>query len=37
MYAGPLSPVAGDTASEQEIVAAIVSFCRRVVGLADQG
>ncbi|MGH8703738.1 MAG: TetR/AcrR family transcriptional regulator [Burkholderiales bacterium] len=34
---GPLSPVAGDTASEKEIVAAIVSFCRRVVGLADQG
>jgi AcrR family transcriptional regulator len=30
---GPLSPVAHDTPSEDEIVAAIVAFCRRVVGL----
>jgi AcrR family transcriptional regulator len=31
---GPLSPVAGVTRSEAEIVAAIVALCRRVVGLA---
>ena len=30
---GPLSPVARDTASEEEIVRAIVTFCRRVIGL----
>jgi AcrR family transcriptional regulator len=30
---GPLSPVARDTASEEEIVRAIVMFCRRVIGL----
>ena len=30
---GPLSPVARDTASEGEIVRAIVMFCRRVIGL----
>ena len=30
---GPLSPIAHDTAPEQEIVAAIVGLCRRVVGL----
>jgi AcrR family transcriptional regulator len=30
---GPLSPVAGDLRPEAEIVAAIVAFCRRVVGL----
>ena len=30
---GPLSPVAGDTHPEREIVAAIVALCRRVVGL----
>jgi len=33
---GPLSPVAHDTAPEQEIVAAIVEFCRRVIGLAGR-
>jgi len=32
---GPLSPVSGVTRSEEEIVAAIVSLCRRVVGLPD--
>jgi AcrR family transcriptional regulator len=30
---GPLSPVAGDTRSEDAIVCAIVTFCRRVIGL----
>jgi AcrR family transcriptional regulator len=30
---GPLSPVARDTVSEEEIVRAIVGFCRRVIGL----
>ena len=30
---GPLSPVARDAASEEEIVRAIVTFCRRVIGL----
>ena len=30
---GPLSPVAGDLRPEADIVAAIVAFCRRVVGL----
>jgi AcrR family transcriptional regulator len=30
---GPLSPVAHDTRSEQAIVRAIVTFCRRVIGL----
>jgi len=33
---GPLSPVGDDHTSEQEIVEAIVAFCRRVVGLATQ-
>jgi AcrR family transcriptional regulator len=33
---GPLSPVAGVTRSEAEIVAAIVALCRRVVGLPDK-
>jgi AcrR family transcriptional regulator len=32
----PLSPVEDDTVSEDEIVAAIVSFCFRVVGLAPR-
>ena len=31
---GPLSPVARDTAGEDEIVRAIVNFCRRVIGLS---
>lgn len=30
---GPLSPVAGDAGAEEEIVRAIVTFCRRVIGL----
>jgi len=30
---GPLSPVARPTAGEDEIVRAIVTFCRRVIGL----
>jgi AcrR family transcriptional regulator len=30
---GPLSPVSNDTHSEDDIVAAIVTLCRRVVGL----
>ena len=30
---GPLSPVARDTVAEDEIVRAIVTFCRRVIGL----
>ena len=30
---GPLSPVARDTVGEDEIVRAIVTFCRRVIGL----
>lgn len=34
---GPLSPVAGDRRPEAEIVAAIVVFCRRVVGLPAHG
>lgn len=34
---GPLSPIAGDTASEKELVVAIVEFCRQVVGLAARG
>ncbi len=32
---GPLSPVAGRIASEEEIVATLVRFCRRSVGAAD--
>jgi AcrR family transcriptional regulator len=34
--AGPLSPVAGRVASEPEIVAALVRFCRRSVGAPDR-
>ena len=30
---GPLSPVARDAGAEEEIVQAIVTFCRRVIGL----
>lgn len=33
---GPLSPVAGKIASEEEIVAGLVRFCRRSVGIADR-
>ncbi len=32
---GPLSPIAGQIASEDEIVATLVRFCRRSVGAAD--
>src|SRR5262249_35380287 len=32
---GPLSPIGGDTASEAEIVASLVRFCRRGVGGRD--
>jgi AcrR family transcriptional regulator len=32
---GPLSPVAGRIASEEELVAKLVRFCRRSVGAAD--
>jgi AcrR family transcriptional regulator len=32
---GPLSPVARETTSDATIVAAIVTFCRRVIGLPD--
>jgi AcrR family transcriptional regulator len=31
---GPLSPIATDAASEEAIVRAIVTFCRRVIGLS---
>jgi AcrR family transcriptional regulator len=34
---GPLSPVAGQMTSEEEIVATLVRFCRRSVGAADAG
>jgi AcrR family transcriptional regulator len=33
---GPLSPVAGRSAAEDEIVAALVRFCRRSVGAPDR-
>jgi AcrR family transcriptional regulator len=32
---GPLSPIGGDTASDAEIVASLVRFCRRAVGVRD--
>jgi AcrR family transcriptional regulator len=32
---GPLSPIGGDTASEAEIVASLLRFCRRSVGVRD--
>lgn len=32
---GPLSPVAGQIASQEEIIATLVRFCRRSVGAAD--
>jgi len=32
---GPLSPVAGQMASEEEIIATLVRFCRRSVGTPD--
>ena len=33
---GPLSPVAGQIAAEEDIVASLVRFCRRSVGAADK-
>jgi len=33
---GPLSPVAGQIASEEEIIASLVRFCRRSVGAPDK-
>jgi AcrR family transcriptional regulator len=33
---GPLSPVSGGSAAEDEIVATLVRFCRRSVGAPDQ-
>jgi AcrR family transcriptional regulator len=32
---GPLSPVAGQIASDEELIATLVRFCRRSVGAAD--
>ena len=32
---GPLSPIGGETASESEIVASLLRFCRRSVGVRD--
>jgi hypothetical protein len=32
---GPLSPVAGESASDEELIATLVRFCRRSVGAAD--
>jgi AcrR family transcriptional regulator len=32
---GPLSPIGGDTASDAEIVASLLRFCRRSVGVRD--
>lgn len=32
---GPLSPVAGESASESEIVASLLRFCRRSIGARD--
>ena len=32
---GPLSPIGGETASEAEIVASLLRFCRRSVGVCD--
>lgn len=34
---GPLSPLSPDTQSESRVVAAIVEFCRRAVGLDPKG
>jgi AcrR family transcriptional regulator len=33
---GPLSPVSGGAAAEEEIVATLVRFCRRSIGAADR-
>jgi hypothetical protein len=32
---GPLSPIAGQIASEEEIISTLVRFCRRSIGAAD--
>ena len=32
---GPLSPIAGQVASDDELVATLVRFCRRSVGAGD--
>jgi hypothetical protein len=32
---GPLSPIGGETASEAEIVASLLRFCRRSLGVPD--
>jgi AcrR family transcriptional regulator len=34
---GPLSPVAGSIASHEDVVAALVRFCRRSVGAPERG
>jgi len=34
---GPLSPVAGQIAAEDDIIATLVRFCRRSVGASDEG
>lgn len=34
---GPLSPVAGKIAAQEDVVAALVRFCRRSVGAPDRG
>jgi AcrR family transcriptional regulator len=34
---GPLSPVAGQIAAEEDLIAMLVRFCRRSVGAADAG
>ena len=32
---GPLSPIGGETSSEEEIVAGLVRFCRRAIGVRE--
>ena len=32
---GPLSPIAGEITSDEDIVATLVRFCRRSVGASD--
>lgn len=33
---GPLSPVGGETASDEEVIASLLRFCRRGVGVPDR-
>jgi len=33
---GPLSPIAGDVGSDEEVIAKLVRFCRRSVGASDR-